>query len=161
MKTILSVWNSSSKGKTETIRELAKLLLSTYPAFTPVKPSSVHIPKKGDFILVIDINGIIVGIVSQGDPGTGLKAKLEDLIDTYQCDIIICATRTRGDTVETVKKMAWQKKYDVIRTSTYQVSQDHRGLANQLKARHLLSLLQGLELLPTLEAQSIAVPSPA
>ncbi|MHC2993632.1 hypothetical protein OB13_19380, partial [Pontibacter sp. HJ8] len=79
------------------------------------------------------------------------------LADEFNCDIIICATRTRGETVKTVDRIARSKGYDIIRTSTYQVSKGHRTLANQLKAKHLLDLLQNLGLLPT--AVVIALPA--
>ncbi|MHC2993699.1 hypothetical protein OB13_19745, partial [Pontibacter sp. HJ8] len=76
MRTIVSVWNSASKGKSQTIRELARLILATYPAYIPVAPSIISIPVDVDFLIVIEIDGIRVGIASQGDPGTGLESKL-------------------------------------------------------------------------------------
>ncbi|NEM99456.1 hypothetical protein [Pontibacter burrus] len=151
MKTILSVWNSGGKGKSGTIRELARILLANYPGYIPVKPLTINIPSDIDFLIVIEIDGIRVGIVSQGDPGTGLDRKLKELADEHNCDIIICATRTRGETVKIVDRIAKSRGYDTIRTSTYQVSTTHRKLANQLKAKHLLDLLQSLELLPVPE----------
>ncbi|MBC5994016.1 hypothetical protein [Pontibacter cellulosilyticus] len=148
MKTILAISHASGKGKTQTIRELANLLLGSYPTFVAIKPIPAKVPVDGDFQLIIEIAGIVIGIESMGDPGTGLEKRLQKLAGSYSCDIIICATRTRGETVAAVENAASTWDYDTIWTSTYQVIKKHQAQANQLKAKHLLDLLQQLLLLP-------------
>lgn len=148
MKTILSVWNTAGKGKSQTIRELARLLLASYPAYVSIDPITISIPPDRDFLIVVEVDGIRVGIASQGDPGTGLERKLRKLADEFNCDIIVCATRTRGESVKIVDRVANDYDYNTIWISTYQVGKRHQPMANQLKARHLLDLLQNLELLP-------------
>ena len=96
MKTIIAVFNSADKGKTATIREFANQLLVTYPSYIPIVPIPATIPVSGDFRLIVNINGKIIGIESQGDPGTRLRERLEDLADNFNCDIIICTSRTKG-----------------------------------------------------------------
>lgn len=143
-KTIVAVWNSSNKGKTETLRQFAIQLLQTYPNHILIAGNAT-IPLKGDFRLVVEINGIIVGIESQGDPGTNLQTRLIRLVTQYNCDIILCTTRTRGDTVHAVEHIHNNYGYESIWTSTYQIS--NKSLfanANATKARHLIDLLQNL-----------------
>jgi hypothetical protein len=143
MKTILAVWNKAGKGKTESIREFAKLLLITFPSYTP---NPISIKATGDFLIIVEINGKKIGILSQGDPGTGLGKKLLELV-AKNCDIIICSTRTSGETVKAVETAAG-KSYNVIWTSTYEINgETKRTFVNKLKGKHILDLLQSLEII--------------
>lgn len=149
MKTVLAIWNSGNKGKTETLREFAVLLLAAYPNYKEILPVSSKISATGDFRLVVEINGKIIGVESQGDPKTNLKSKLIDLADNFKCDIILCSTRTRGETVQAVyESLLNSRGFKAIWTSTYQVENtlDYKTV-NQLKAKHLLELLQALLLI--------------
>lgn len=148
MKTIIAVWHSGQKGKTETIREIAQNLMAIYPNFKPIKPANhpINLHPKKDFSLVIEINGKIIGIESQGDPKTGLKKRLKRLVEKYKCDIVYCATRTRGETVKNVESIAKDSDYKLIWTSTYQTTSNH-PLVNDLKAKHIIDLTQKLGLI--------------
>lgn len=144
-KTILAIWNTGGKGKTETVREFAKLLLLTYNNYAEIFPIPASIPSKGDFRLVVNINGRIVGIESMGDPKTNLEKRLLNLSDNYKCDLIICTCRTRGETVWAVDNVANSRGYETIWSSTYQVvGKNQKQISNNLKAKHLLELLSRL-----------------
>jgi hypothetical protein len=148
LKTILAVWNSGGKGKTESLRQFANLLLSTYPSYTPIFPIPANIPVSNDFRLVVEINGVTVAIESQGDPKTNLKNRLIDLIKIYNCDIIVCACRTRGETVAAVENIHNKYGFQKIWTSTYQIDdRTQHALVNQLKGKHILDLIQNLSLI--------------
>ncbi|SMC53968.1 hypothetical protein SAMN04488101_101203 [Pedobacter nyackensis] len=121
-KTALAVWHSGARGKTQTVREFANFLLTSYPHYKPIFPLPALAPPVGDFRLVVEINGVIVGVESQGDPHTGLKDRLIDLADNYHCDIIISTSRTRGETVIAVDHLHYSKGFQIIWTSTYQIS---------------------------------------
>lgn len=148
MKTILSIWNTGKKGKTETLREFANLLISTYPSFKLVYPGTINIPSTTDFRLVVEINGKIVGIESQGDPNTELGKRLIDLADNFKCDIILCSCRTRGETVEAVNNLVKTRNFKTIWTSTYQIEDiTLHQFVNQLKAKHIMELLVSIKLI--------------
>lgn len=150
MKTILAVWNTSDKGKTETLREFAHLLLTTYPSYRLIYPTPLVISTTYDFRLVVEIKGVIIGVESQGDPNTNLDKRLLDLADNpkFKCDLILCSTRTRGDTVDAVDNLANTRGFQTIWTSTYQIdNRANHKLVDQLKAKHILDLLQGLGLI--------------
>ena len=148
-KTVLALWHTGGKGKTGTIREFAKLLLKKYPLFTPIFPIPTFIPPTGDFRLVVEINGIKIGIESKGDPSTDLEKRLFELADIYNCTIIICSTRVRGDTVDAVNKLHSLRGFQRIRTSTYQLLDDtlNRDFANELKAKHIMDLINSLSII--------------
>jgi len=148
MKNIVAVWHSGGKGKTETLRELANLLIKTYPNIKAIYPNLIKIPAKYDFRLVVEINGIIVGIESQGDPNTQLEKRLDELAKTYKCDLIFCATRTKGKTVKAVEKVAREYSFNEIWTSTHQTSvESNYAMFNHIKAQHLLDLVQQLDII--------------
>lgn len=148
LKTILTIWHSSNKGKTETLREFAKLLLTNYPKNEPIFPIPTIIPTTGDFRIVVEINGKIIGVESKGDPKTKLKERLIDLADNFHCDIILCSSRTRGETVDAVDFLYQSRGFQTIWTSTYQMAKPtDRIFVNKLKAKHLLELLEELSLL--------------
>jgi hypothetical protein len=65
MKSILAIWHVAQKGKTATLRELANLLLVSYPTHIPIFPIPILIPAAGDFRLVVEINEKMIGIESQ------------------------------------------------------------------------------------------------
>jgi len=147
-KTILAVWNAGGKGKTESLREFALNLLRTYPLHVAKVPNPSTVPKKGDFRLVVEISGIIIGVESQGDPGTNLDNRLIDLVTNFNCDIIICTCRTRGKTVNAIQNIKNTFGFQTIWTSTYQIEDESQhATANDLKGKHILKLLQKLGLI--------------
>jgi hypothetical protein len=146
MKTILAIRNLANKGKTASLREFANLLIASYPNYSAIIPIQTYIPATGDFRLIIKINGKIIGIESQGDPNTNFEDRLLDLADNFHCDIILCTTRTKGDTIDAVDNLWQNKGFQTIWTSTYQMTTNHQ-LVNQAKAKHLLDLLKTLNLI--------------
>lgn len=144
MSTIIAIKNSGAKGKTETVRQFANLLLHSYPSCTPLDPLSAIVPSTGDFRLIVEVNGKVIGIESQGDPNTNLKKRLNELLHIWKCDIIICTCRTKGDTWYDVRNL----RINTIWTSTHDISgQANQAIANSLKGKNILELLQGLTLI--------------
>ena len=148
MNTIIAVWNSGSKGKSATLRELANLIMTNYPNYKSISPRVAAPIASGDFRLVVEINGVIVGIESKGDPNTNLEERLFELVDKYNCSLIFCSTRTKGETVWAVQNIANTKGFQKIWTSTYQIEDENtHEQINKLKAKHILELTQDLNLL--------------
>jgi hypothetical protein len=84
-----------SCGKSQTVSLIFSMLKKKYPS------ASVQIMSRGrvDITVIMDINGIKVGIESQGDPG-GRQVSSLDTFFKNNCAIVICAARTRGMTVD-------------------------------------------------------------
>lgn len=144
MSTIVTIWNTSNKGKSATILELAKIFLSK--SSTVIFSSKDIIDLTIDFRLIIEVNGKIVALESQGDPGTELEKRLNNIVNTYSPDLIFTTSRTRGETIWAINNVAKSHKYDKIWTSTYQISKNHK-IANQAKAEHLFDLISKLGLI--------------
>jgi len=145
MNTIISIWNSGSKGKSTTILNLANLLLSILPNRVIYCSKNIH-ALTTDFRLIIEINHKTIALESQGDPKTNLEKRLDDIVTKYKPDLIICSTRTRGETVHAVENIANKYFFDIIWTSTYQITYSH-NIANIAKADHLLDLIKKLGLI--------------
>jgi len=92
---------------------------------------------------VFEINGVTVAILSQGDPNSNLEARLRLVIQNFNCDLVFCATRTKGETVRAVENIANEFDANIIWTSTYQTSNENDvDQLNEIKAQHLLDLVQ-------------------
>lgn len=146
-KYALAVWHSGGKGKTESVRQFAFELLRVYPEFNPIIPNPTTVPATNDFRLIVEINGKIVGVESQGDPKTRLEERLEELAVIQNCDLIICTCRTRGETVDAVSNLR-NHGYEVIWTSTYELNGAvQQTIVNFAKGRHILNILQSLNII--------------
>lgn len=150
MKLIVCISAIGNQGKTEIVCNLANLL-----ATVPGSSIQGTIPVQGDFTLVVTANGKSCGLESCGDPSTGLYGRLEKLALT-PCEVIVCASRSKGDTVDDVKMIARNYQYEVIWTSPYidnnppappQPTQRQQQL-NALKSEHIRDLLAQLGVFP-------------
>ena len=102
MKRVIALYGTPNSGKTCTLKQVH------YELSKSEKVISKHSKTGADFRDIFIINGIKVGIETQGDPVKRHKESLK-LFQEQKCDLIICATRSRGKTKESVK--ALQKEY--------------------------------------------------
>ena len=134
MKTIIAVYGAAQKGKTETLKIVASILRNC-PTFELIKEEQVN----GIGIrLVCKVNGKKIAVETLGDH------------EDDNCNIIFCASRTRGDTVNSINEIVEQWGYSLIWTSTYEIvegKEKQRTIVNKLKAHQLSDLLKALDLL--------------
>lgn len=126
MKRIIAIYGTSNVGKSETIKLVYTKLLKMFPSITFFKNFIQITPQKGDICVVFTINGKIIGIESQGDPNSRIFKSLQIFIN-LNCNVIICATRTRGATVKEVEKHKINYEIKWIRK---------KGEANSLKQKN-------------------------
>jgi len=98
MGNIYALKGRENCGKTETIKFVCQILVNKY------KISQTQIqdffPNTPDIKIILSgIKGMKIGIESQGDPKSRLEQSLKDFVNAG-CDIIFCACRTRGKTVQ-------------------------------------------------------------
>jgi hypothetical protein len=139
MKTIIAIYNSGSKGKSTTTLELANLLLAI-PSCKIIFSNKPSANLTIDFRLIIEINGKIIALESQGDPGAHLQKRLDDIVKKHNPYLIFCTCRTRGETVAAVNIIAKANSYDLIWSTTYETKHSHQ-LVNRVKAEHLQDLI--------------------
>ena len=89
---------------------------------------------------VLEIDGVLVGFASPGDRPDILLPLLEALIERG-CIIILCATHTRGGTVEVVREFGRQGwKVEWVAKACPQVNHDD---GNQKKAKEIIEKVRG------------------
>jgi hypothetical protein len=99
MKTIVALQGVGNSGKTTSIKKAYQLLIDAYPDATVEV-----ILNRVEITVIININGALVGIESQGDPRSRLPKSLDHFV-RVGCEVIVCATRSYGGTVEAVKAL--------------------------------------------------------
>ncbi len=97
-----------------------------------------------DFYGVMDYNGKKIGFCSQGDPDSQQKEWLRRLAEE-DSDIIICASRTRGQTVHVVEQLAKDTSSELIWISPfYSISETLHSSLNECSAEAIISLINKL-----------------
>jgi hypothetical protein len=113
-------------GKTRTIRTAAELLRTKYPEAIVEHEHRTRVELR----VVLNINGLKIGIESHGDPNSRLIKESLDFFVRIGCDVIICATRTSGMTVDAVKALTG---YEIVwleqRPQSTRIEQVFRDLA--------------------------------
>lgn len=100
MRAVVILKGTGSTGKSSTLRELIKMLLSL-PGVSVIEddcPSGVTDFWNSDFdgFIVVDVNGKRVGCITEGDPGSEERAKnYRQRCVNLDCDIVVAASRTR------------------------------------------------------------------
>lgn len=133
-KTVIALKGIGGQGKSETIKRLRNLIKSTYTHHV----ENILIDK-GDVKVIIEIKGVKIGIESQGDPDSRQEKSISEFV-SKNCDIIICASRTRGETVDTVFNTK-KDGYRVIWVTNYRSKEISHSELNNLSAKHLLELI--------------------
>jgi hypothetical protein len=156
------------QGKTGTIKALAEILIPNPPKvkewYVPdfskaedygmpneISKWSKNIsewPADWDICVAVDVKGKRVGLNSEGDWSDDIKDYLEHLIKKQHCDIIFCASWTRGSTVEVVEAMAKKHGYTLIWTAPYtdgdtwkEKPTPFQKQLNRKKAEHLMDFI--------------------
>jgi hypothetical protein len=141
-KTIIVIKGGGNQGKSDTIRRISVELQRAYPSATVQILIDLT-----DIKALITVGEIRIGIESQGDPNSRLEESMYDFADNHKCDIIVCATRTSGSTVEIVEAVAEEYDYRIIWGTNYRSSDNHDVL-NQFSARQIVELTTSVMCLP-------------
>ncbi|NQZ28324.1 MAG: hypothetical protein HRT55_18660 [Colwellia sp.] len=107
MDRILVLCGSANSGKTTTLKQVIRMLEISFS----ICDIEHRIESEYDERVIFDVNGKKVGIETQGDPSSRLRESIP-LFVNLNCDLIVCATRTRGQTVKTVIEHA--SSHDII-----------------------------------------------
>lgn len=98
---ICVLYGSSNTGKTISLRLLAKKL-------EQITIASITIPNEDDFAVTFILKNKKIGIITGGDDRGAIESGLTQINNNHRCDIIFCASRTKGQTTdflnETFKK---------------------------------------------------------
>lgn len=107
-KTIICLYATADCGKTKTIRYLFKRLGGDKKVLA----------RTHDFVGDLNFGNKKIGFVSKGDPGSPQWENIEPLAQN-NCDIIVTASRTKGDTVYNICDIANKYGYTVVWISPF------------------------------------------
>lgn len=130
-KTIIAIYGRAEEGKSTSIKLACRKLLRDFPNAVP---PAVGVNDNGDILTVITLGNVKIGFESQGDPKSRMISEdtLRQLAN-QECQIIICATRTRSETVHKVDEIANDFGYHTLWLSSYwSPSLNHDVLNDQL-----------------------------
>lgn len=148
-KTIIAIYGRANEGKSETIKKVCELIMQNFPNAVST-PGTINYT--GDILVTIQLGNVKIGIESQGDPNSRMLSedtirKLADVtIDPILggCDIIICATRTEGKTVNKVDAIANQYNYYTLWKSSYYTPDLNTSVLNKMAAEEIIGLIKAL-----------------
>lgn len=135
-KSVIAIYGQAGRGKSATIREVANQLMNAFPIH-----SLQIINDGGDITYIIEINGVKIGIESQGDPNSRQLRSLADFV-AVSCDIIICACRTSGMTKDAVADLHRNHQYEIIWTTNHHSWQKNQDQLHLISASEILELIK-------------------
>ena len=149
-KTIIAIYGRQEEGKSATIKLAFQHLTTKYPNAIFDR----HLNMSGDILTVVELNGTKIGFESQGDPNSRIISQdtLRKLADQSfdavlgGCDIIICATRTEGNTVKKVDHIASTFGYFTLWMSSYFSPKLNHKVLNQKAAENIVDMITSLML---------------
>jgi len=137
MKTIICIWGNAGIGKTSVIKRVFDKL--NVSALAPIEEPG------DDIYAILDYRNRKVGIASMGDPGSGQDEYLRRMVEDEACEIIVCASRTKGWTVECVDMYAQKHGYRLVWVSPFAgYGQINRNLLNDLSSDAIVRLICNL-----------------
>ena len=136
---IIALWGKRDSGKTSTIKFLRDILLKR-------GAKEENVLEGNDFISVFDFQNKKVGVISGGDTKDILSGNLNLL--PKACDVIICPSRTKGETVHYLENIAlsdndliWVEKARLSSGGSYLLDKE-MDIINLLQAEILFEELK-------------------
>ena len=133
MPHIFALQGRAKCGKSCTLTQLFNEIKAKYPSATI---QALHSGTQDITVIMHGVNGLVVGIESQGDPNSRLQQSLPSFA-AANCDIIFCACRTSGMTVGWVNALS--ATYNIQFIAQTLVTTNH-GVTNAATALSLMQL---------------------
>jgi hypothetical protein len=125
LKKVFALKGRRNIGKSQTIRTVDELLRAKYPGISVEHEHRT----RAELRVVLSLNGVKIGVESYTKAGF-------DLFVSLGCDVIICPTRTTGQTVNAVNALPG---YEVIWLEQRPQSMPfEQVLSNLAMARHIV-----------------------
>lgn len=132
-KLVIANWGVGEKGKSSSVKNVFALLSEKFP--------SIVLINNGDIKAMVQIGEVLVGIESQGDP----KSRQGESLRNFQkmgCDIIVCASRSYGETCENIKDLK-NHGYQVVWTQNDRT--DDETMHDYLNRRYAERVVEMIE----------------
>lgn len=135
MKSIICLYAPANSGKTRSFRRVDEILQSYGAKATTLFDDY-------DFAREYIFRNKAIGVLSLGDPDSAQDEWLKKLVDD-DCDIILCASRTRGSTCDAVnnKIVSGDKLYWISPLYEYGSSLPLQADMHELNARFIIKVI--------------------
>jgi hypothetical protein len=134
----------TDRGKTQALNKVIEELTDVNNKAEVVKEKSLD---NGDVRVILLYKGKKIGIETQGDPG--VLSRLSPSLDYFvqeNCEVIVCACRTSGNTYEAVEDLQKQHGYKIIWYSNPYVESIKEGdFPDKVKAVYAKSVREMIE----------------
>jgi hypothetical protein len=143
--TIIAIYGRQNEGKSETIKMVCKMLLDNFSDSKLFPDTEEVVDFSSDINVIVKVGDFKIGIESQGDPDSRMIN--EDTVKKLAekgCQIILCATRTRGDTVKEVDKIANNYNYYTLWKSSYYAPGFDHKIIDRICAEEIVGLIKSL-----------------
>ena len=141
-KTIIAIYGRQNEGKSETIKKTCKLFLDNFPTATS-SPIRENIDYSKDILVEFIIDGVKLGFESQGDPNGKQFDTINNLANNG-CYIIVCASRTKGETTHLIDNIANQHNYHTVWISSFFSPLLNSNTLNIKASENLLEIIKSL-----------------
>lgn len=132
-KIAIAVWGTAGIGKTSTIRRVFDRL--NVEGKEPDKTIGQ------DICTIINLNnGKKIGIASLGDPCPDQPKWIDYLVRNH-CDVIVCACRTKGNTVDTILNLV-NYDYNMVWMSPFSGENWEEYELNDISADAIIKLIE-------------------
>lgn len=126
-------------GKSTSLKEVYERLKRVYPNMNPKTP----IINNEDIKAIFTIDDIKIGFETQGDPYSRIFQSIDDFVNE-SCDLIICACRTKGLTIEKVRELR-QLGYRIIWAPNFSCNQEStHKLLNDLYVDSIIKIIDDI-----------------
>ncbi len=135
IKTVIVDSGGGNIGKSSAIKQVYEEIKRRYPQLLKLRPTTGG----EDINALLNINGVIVGIESQGDPNSRMYDSLKDFV-AQNCDIIVCTCRTKSDTIASVRELESNHGYRLIFAQHY-INASVKDYLNVLYAKGIVQII--------------------
>ena len=162
---IVALWGKGERGKTTTLKMLLVKLIEKYGVTATDKDGNTltidelkaelasenlnYLPKETNcknYAVTFELNGVKYGLSTHGDNESVLKT---DFSCFTGCDVVFCATKTKGGSVKAVKEqkgdIIWVAKTSITgRKDLLKNPLENVNYSNQLQVDILLKIFEDL-----------------
>jgi hypothetical protein len=129
MDIILALQGNKDSGKSTTIGLLYRMLVNNN-CIVIKKRRKYDGEDSHDFVVILELNGVKIGITTYGDAPSLILNRIEILIKA-KCVIIICACHSSGGTVEILQNIRGYSTQPIPKTNNNDA--DARTLFNRIQ----------------------------
>lgn len=139
---IIGLWGKGSRGKTHTLN-LVAVLLKNRGATIIQGQIPANLSKDSKY--TVEYHNKKIGIVTYGDDGKTLSKAFDDIEN--DCDLYICATRTKDSSVE----FARNEFYNILWVEKWSITTEHCELNNIEKLQQKANELQAMGIIDVID----------